>query len=322
MATLSDQTVYDDEGEFEETERVSVERPVLILLEGNGVNRRQPVDKPTMTMGRDTANEIVLRDTRCSRRHARLDYLNYTQSGEPPQIHLHDLGSTNGTYVNGTRVQTHTLHDRDKIMIGSTIFGFFLRDEAEIAADQQLFQMASKDALTGLSNRGVFNMELEKEFDRVRRYNRSLSLVIFDIDHFKRFNDTYGHQMGDTVLREIGRLTKGNIRFNDMAARYGGEEFTIILPETAIDGALIQAERMRQAVQQCRIPNGSTTISITISVGVAQVQAGMTSTEDLIRGADRALYHAKAEGRNRVCWLNGDRLNSGLGTEILPRQTA
>ncbi len=323
MGTIPDKTVYDSDvaGALEETTKAWIERPVLILLEGTGVNRRYRIDKPIMTLGRDLTNDVVLRDTRSSRRHAKLEYKNFLQSTENQEIVLHDMESTNGTFVNGVRITSHPLHDRDKVLVGSTLFGFFLRDEAELEADQQLFHLASNDALTGLRNRGVLNMELEKEFDRARRYGRSLSLVMFDIDHFKRFNDTYGHQMGDTVLQEIGRLVKANIRFNDLGARYGGEEFAIILPETAIDGAVIQAERLRIAVQNNVLPSDGTTISITISLGIAQIEQGINAVEDLIRAADRALYQAKAEGRNCTCWYTGERINVGNGTQQLPRRS-
>ncbi|MCE5230554.1 GGDEF domain-containing protein [bacterium] len=323
MVTLPDKTVYDSEvsEQVEETTRRWIERPVLILLEGAGVNRRYRIDKPMMMMGRDLTNDIVLRDTRSSRRHAKLEYKNFLQSSDTQEIILHDMESTNGTFVNGVRITSHPLHDRDKILVGSTLFGFFLRDEAELEADQQLFHLASNDALTSLRNRGVLNMELEKEFDRARRYGRSLSLVMFDIDHFKHFNDTYGHQMGDSVLQEIGRLVKANIRFNDLGARYGGEEFAIILPETAIDGALIQAERLRVAVQNNIMPHDGASISVTISLGIAQLEAGITSVEELIRAADRALYQAKAEGRNCTCWTSGDRINVGCNTQVLQRRT-
>ncbi|MEN6625178.1 MAG: GGDEF domain-containing protein [Candidatus Sumerlaeia bacterium] len=322
MGTIPDKTVYDSEvaEQLEETTRAWAERPVLILLEGSGVNRRYRIDKPLMTMGRDLTNDIVLRDTRCSRRHAKLEYKNFLQTDGDTEIVLHDMESTNGTFVNGVRIASHPLHDRDKILVGSTLFGFFLRDEAELEADQQLFHLASNDALTGLRNRGVLNMELEKEFDRARRYGRSLSLVMFDIDHFKNFNDTYGHQMGDAVLQEIGRLVKANIRFNDLGARYGGEEFAIILPETAIDGALIQAERLRQSVANFIIPTEGTSINITISLGIAQLETGINSVEDLIRAADKALYQAKNEGRNCTCWSSGNRINVGQNTQQLQRR--
>ena len=320
MATLPDKTVYDSDvgDQLDETARAWVERPVLILLEGTCVNRRYRMDKPTFTIGRDLTNDIVLRDTRSSRRHTKISYRNFDTPDQPPDVELHDLDSTNGTFVNGVRVQKHLLRDRDKILIGSTVFGFFLRDEAELEADQQLFHMASNDALTGLRNRGVLNMELDKEFDRARRYGRALSLVMLDIDHFKRFNDSYGHLMGDKVLQELGRLIRGNIRLNDCGARYGGEEFAIILPETAIEGALIQGERLRAAVQQLRIPHDETNISITISMGIAQCEIGLTRVDQLIKAADMALYQAKADGRNCIRLCIGGNVSSPASTMRYP----
>jgi len=295
-----------------------MERPVLIMLDGNDVNRRYRIDKSEVLIGRDVMSDIVLHDSRCSRHHAKLVYENFEQTDEMPQIKLFDNGSTNGCFVNGVRVNDFLLHDRDKILLGSSLFGYFMRDEFELEADQRLFFLARNDALTGLLNRGIFNMEIQKEFDRARRYGRELSLVMVDIDHFKHFNDHYGHQMGDFVLQEIGRLVRANIRANDLGARYGGEEFAIILPETGLEGGLIQAERLRMAVCQHPFAKDETSVQITISLGIASSESQMLSTDDLIKDSDRALYQAKAEGRNCVCWTRGGRINTGCATQVAP----
>ena len=154
-------------------------------------------------------------------------------------------------------------------------------------------------------------MEFRKEFERARRYTRQLSLVIFDIDHFKRFNDTYGHQVGDFVLRELGAIARANTRNHDVGARYGGEEFAIILPETAMEGALIQAERLRVAVQRHHFTNDETSFTLSVSLGIASLEEDMVRPEMLIQAADRALYQAKAEGRNCICWYRNGVINAG-----------
>lgn len=303
-----EKTVYDDDinENLEETTRSSVVRPLLILLDGSNMNRRFRINKHQMTLGRDLKCDISLSDSRCSRHHARLIYKNFERPQDDPEVEIVDLNSTNGVFVNGMRAERHLLCDRDKILLGSLQFGFFLRDEHEIEADQRLYDLANIDPLTGLRNRGVFNAELNREFDRARRYGRHLALVMFDIDHFKRVNDTYGHQTGDYVLQELGRLTKANVRGHDIAARYGGEEFAIILPETSLEGAFNQAARLQNALSANPFHHEEHTFNLTISLGVAALEASLTSPDDLVKVTDRALYQAKADGRNCVCtWARG-----------------
>lgn len=308
MSTIPDKTVFDGKiaDNLDETVSTYVRRPVLITLDGTDVNRRYRIDRKEMSLGRDLMCDITLNDIKCSRHHARITYVNFDQPEETPEIILNDLKSTNGSFINGERINEHKLKDRDKILFGSTLMGFCLRDDSELKADQELYMMASCDALTGLRNRGVFNMELQREFDRSRRYSRSLSLVMCDIDHFKTFNDTYGHQMGDFVLKELGKLVRANIRSNDVGCRYGGEEFAIILPETSLEGAMIQAERLRISVNHHSFQRDSTSLNISISVGIAMVESTMHRMEDLISATDKCLYQSKAEGRNCTSyWRRG-----------------
>ncbi|RUM48188.1 MAG: GGDEF domain-containing protein [Hydrogenothermus sp.] len=156
--------------------------------------------------------------------------------------------------------------------------------------------LAETDRLTGLFNKGKFNEVLKKEIERAKRYKRPLSLIIFDIDHFKRINDTYGHKVGDEVLRELAKVIKSIIRKTDFVVRWGGEEFVILAPETDLDGALKLAEKLRQTVEKHQFP---TVKNVTISLGVAQYIDEETPEEFIIR-ADMALYKAKENGRNRV----------------------
>jgi diguanylate cyclase (GGDEF)-like protein len=157
---------------------------------------------------------------------------------------------------------------------------------------------------------------MQKEFERAQRYGRSMSLVMFDIDHFKRFNDTYGHQMGDFVLQELGRLVKANIRNHDIGARYGGEEFTIILPETTLEGALIQAERTRSAIVRNDFNRGDVSVKITVSMGLACIDDTIAHVDELVRRADQALYKAKESGRNRICWMRDGQFGSSADATL------
>lgn len=160
------------------------------------------------------------------------------------------------------------------------------------------------DELTGLSNRRMFNYLIEREINRSRRYCRPLSLVMIDIDHFKKINDTWGHPVGDLVLRDLGALMRANFRRLDVPVRYGGEEFAVILPETSLEEAINLAERFRIKVERNVFSSGLERIPVTISLGVASVGNSPVSedldAEGLLQMADRALYQAKQSGRNRI----------------------
>ena len=170
--------------------------------------------------------------------------------------------------------------------------------------NSRLYNLATVDALTRLYVRRYFDYQLQQEFKRARRYRHSLALMMTDIDHFKTFNDTHGHQQGDVVLREVAGAVKKSLRDVDLAARYGGEEFALVLPETDYDGAIIVAERVRRNVEELLVPSLNpmeNPLRVTISIGVAAIpQVQAKSAEQLVKMADIALYLAKANGRNRV----------------------
>ncbi|MGE5386561.1 MAG: diguanylate cyclase domain-containing protein [Betaproteobacteria bacterium] len=171
------------------------------------------------------------------------------------------------------------------------------------AANQELVRLSSSDGLTGIPNRRYFDETLNREWRRSRRNSSALALIMCDVDHFKRFNDLYGHQTGDECLRRVARvLTQASDRGGDIPARYGGEEFSVILPDTSIDGAGIVAEKAREAVIALDIPHAQSPYGVvTISLGVASLIPDETGApETLILAADQALYQAKHEGRNRV----------------------
>ena len=160
------------------------------------------------------------------------------------------------------------------------------------------------DALTGLANRRLFNYLIEREINRSRRYGRPVSLVMMDIDFFKRINDNWGHPVGDIVLRDLGALVRQSVRKMDVPVRYGGEEFAIILPETTLEEAVNLAERFRITVERTVFSNGRERLPVTVSMGVACIGnspvAETMSAEDFLQIADRALYQAKQTGRNRI----------------------
>ena len=173
----------------------------------------------------------------------------------------------------------------------------------ELAQKNRLLEnLANLDGLTEINNHRFFQNFLDSEINRCIRNDRSLSLLLADIDHFKKFNDTYGHQTGDFILKEFSRITKEVIREYDLIARYGGEEFVFVLPETNEDEAYAVAEKIRHAVESHAFDDGDLTYHVTISIGVACAYPaqGEFSKNDFINGADEALYEAKNSGRNRV----------------------
>lgn len=176
-----------------------------------------------------------------------------------------------------------------------------LQDELR-EKNAQLEELSVTDALTGLANRRHLMTKLEQEVQRARRYKTPLSVVMIDIDHFKLVNDTYGHAMGDEVLRNIGKLLKAGVRTTDLAARYGGEELTLVLPHTDLAAALVVADTLRQKFAEQDHTLDGVTIRKTASMGVAarDGQGEVPDAEDLLKHADDALYRAKEGGRNRV----------------------
>jgi two-component system cell cycle response regulator len=174
--------------------------------------------------------------------------------------------------------------------------------ESTMADNRRLEVMANTDPLTAVLNRRALTERLASELERVKRYDATVSVLLIDIDHFKRVNDNYGHLVGDDVLMDVGALLQSAVRSVDVVARYGGEEFVIALPETGLAGATAFAERIRELVEAHTFAHaGGSDLRLTASIGVASFPSpGLETVEDLLAKADQALYRAKAEGRNRV----------------------
>jgi diguanylate cyclase (GGDEF)-like protein len=170
----------------------------------------------------------------------------------------------------------------------------------------KLEKLATTDGLTGLCNRRQFITLADREVGRFRRYGRPLSMLVLDIDKFKSVNDRFGHDVGDQMIVHVGNICQENKRSPDVVARVGGEEFAILLPETDLESSCIVAERLRRMVAERPLQTGGTSVPVTISVGVAELNPAMTGTSDLMKLADRMLYEAKRFGRDRVASVNGD----------------
>ena len=243
-----------------------------------------------------TAANIRLGDDGISRRHARIVV-------EAKLVRIEDLGSANGTLVNGNLVQQAPLKDGDKIQLGSsTILKFTYHDKLEENFQRAMYDAALRDDLTKAFNKKHFLDRLEQEVAFVRRHGAPLSLVMFDVDHFKRVNDTFGHVAGDHVLSKLSQVAQTAIRAEDLFGRYGGEEFAVLCRNIPLLGAAAVAERVRAAVESSEFVYDAREMPVTVSLGVAAIpdtpaQNGL----ELIAAADEALYDAKHGGRNRVC---------------------
>ena len=169
--------------------------------------------------------------------------------------------------------------------------------------NRMLSEVSTRDSLTGLYNRWFVLDKIDSELNRAMRHGSPMSLLMLDLDHFKRINDTFGHSAGDQVLQGIGRLLRESCRVYDVPGRYGGEEFCIVLPETKTGNTTVVAERIRQRLAASELPCGDGSIAVTASIGIAGMDSPETavlSPAELIERADRALYAAKNRGRNRV----------------------
>lgn len=174
-----------------------------------------------------------------------------------------------------------------------------------------LEQKAQIDGLTGLYNRAHFDRRVREEYDRAKRYNTALAIVLTDVDRFKSVNDTYGHTFGDTVLAEVSEATRALSRTTDVVARYGGEEFVVVLPEQDLSGASTYANRVREMIEALTLEHNGVPVRITSSFGVSSTnEVGYSDVQHLVDAADRALYAAKEAGRNRVCVWDGSAANA------------
>jgi diguanylate cyclase (GGDEF)-like protein len=189
-------------------------------------------------------------------------------------------------------------HDRDKFGILAQEFMLGIK---RAILYQRVQEMAITDSLTGVFSRRYLMERFNEEVERSKKFNYNFSFLMVDIDHFKGYNDRYGHLVGDAILKEVARAIKENIRQIDLVGRYGGEEFSVILTETDRGGAEFAAERIRQAIEQKNIRVYDETLQATISIGIAIFPDNATDPGELIEKADQALYQAKQAGRNRVC---------------------
>jgi two-component system cell cycle response regulator len=268
----------------------------LVVLAGVSAGEMFKLQGELTIIGRGPKVAVRLNDEGVSREHCQL-----VREGD--KVVLVDLGSTNGTFCNGIRVDRRELNDGDKIMVGSTtILKFTYHDYLDEVFQRQMYESALRDGLTKVFNKKYFTDYLEKEFAYAARHNSPLALIFLDIDFFKKINDTYGHPGGDYVLSELSSMMANLVRTEDVLARFGGEEFTVLCRGTDLGGAKIVAERLRRAVETRAFSFGGKNIPVTISLGIASIpDSAIVDHSAFLAAADKALYEAKRTGRNRVC---------------------
>ena len=258
--------------------------------------RNPALDQDSIVVGRAVGCDFVLEDTALSRRHCRI-------YRAPEGLVVEDLGSSNGTFVDGRVVgPRQPIEDGARIHLGrQTVLSLSRQDHLEQNAARQLYESAMRDPLTGVYNRRCLDQRLKEEFAYALRHRTSLTLIMLDLDHFKRVNDTYGHPAGDAVLRHLGDIVPRYLRKEDVAARYGGEEFAIVARSIGAEGARVLGERLRKRVAEAPVTFAQHTIAITASLGIATLDAhkAYDGAAALLSAADQALYRAKEAGRNR-----------------------
>lgn len=274
--------------------------PALCFMGGPSMGQIHLLQEGEYIIGRGTTANIVVSDDAISRQHFKVS----VKKGKV--VIIEDLSSTNGTFVNGIKITQQPLQDKDTIQISSqTVITFSYVSNLEAQKQNQIYKMANFDPVTGARTKYYFLDQIGKEFAHAKRKNAPLSLFMFDIDFFKKVNDTYGHPAGDYVLKKIAEMTLQIIRTEDLFARYGGEEFIILMRETREKEAIHLAERLRQLIAMADFEFDGKRFKVSISGGVACLKDNnFNSSEALIKAADEYLYFSKENGRNRISSLS------------------
>ena len=271
------------------------DRALLVRTDSSNAGQVIKVEGARFGLGRHPDNPACVDDDGISRFHAEI-------SVDGNKYWVKDLDSSNGTYINGRRITSCELNNGDTLNLGPRVaFRFSAATEHEERVLKQLYESSVRDPLTGAFNRHYFSSQLTSEIAFAARHDTPLSVILLDIDFFKKVNDTYGHLGGDAALVHLSSIFLKSLRTEDLLARYGGEEFVILLRGIPVDRAVAVAERLREALEAQPVMHGDNAFRITASFGCASLSCCSTSIADLLlETADRRLYRAKELGRNRV----------------------
>jgi diguanylate cyclase (GGDEF)-like protein len=270
-------------------------RAVLLRMDGVQAGHIVGLEQWPFTVGRQPTNQLHIDEDSISRFHARI-----LRDGDDYVVE--DMGSRNGVFVGGKRVTRAKLEHDSWLQFGPRVsFRFSLTDVREERLLRKLYESSTRDALTGAYNRRHFEERLRSEVAYAIRHRSHASLIIVDLDHFKRVNDTYGHPAGDAVLKRASDVCIRALRTEDVFARFGGEEFAVVLRNIELKGATRLGDRLRSALARDPIEHDGHQIKVTLSAGAASLACcGSPSADELVSIADRRLYLAKQQGRNRI----------------------
>jgi two-component system cell cycle response regulator len=271
------------------------DRGVLVETTGVFAGRPHPIPREGATIGRSVECTVRVDHESLSRTHARVVRLGR-------DFLLEDMGSLNGCFVGDQRVERAALRDGDRLRLGASIdLRFHLVCEEEEHAIVRLYEAGLRDPLTGLANRKQLEETMRAELSFARRHSADLAVVMADVDRFKAVNDTYGHLVGDTVLRHVSQVFAATVRTEDVVARFGGEEFVVVARSTSLRGGQQLAERLRVALEGSPLSARGDLLHVTASFGVASLASTPDPTSaTLLATADARMYEAKGQGRNRV----------------------
>jgi two-component system cell cycle response regulator len=297
-----DKTIIAESPSFTHTLLPKRKNACLVQYSGAKLGKRYLLSEQQSVVGRSPSVNIIINEASVSRQHARFVLV-------PEGVAVEDMGSSNGTFVNDIRTQGAVcLADGDIVRLGTVLLKFFAHDNVESVMHDKIYRMATIDAGTQIFNKQYLIDTLEAEFKFSRTYNRDLSILYYDLDHFKPVNDNYGHNAGDFVLKESATLVKSTVRREDTLGRFGGEEFVIILPNTDAKVATELAERIRSKHESheflIEIEEDGKKRKVkhrqTISMGVAQLRPSIATPQEFLEVADKKLYNSKQTGRNRI----------------------
>lgn len=268
----------------------------LVVISGWEIGREVEIHGLAQVFGRSTLANTYIASPSVSRQHARIDLV--TEDGADAFV-ITDLGSSNGTFVNSQRVKRHPITDGDKVRMGDVVFKFIVQDEVEAQFHKEVHQLIHFDQLTGLLKMEAFRRRLDTMLARTEPCP-VFTLSMTDLDGLKRVNDTHGHLAGRSVVRGMGEMMRGAVRDGDCIGLYGGDEAIVLYKDAALDAARDVAEGIRKVVEARVFTHEGKQFGVTISQGLAEWPRHGTTAEALIAAADRALYAAKQQGRNRV----------------------
>ncbi len=275
------------------------DKPAALLVVGGDLNGTLfDLIQAETTVGRTADNTYPMEFQGISRHHLKVTLTK-------DQAYLEDMGSKNGTYLNNDKIEGQVAITKgDIIKMGAVALRYIPQGDPERLTYDKLSMEANTDGHTGCYNKTYFNNKIELEVKKSKVTGDPLSLILFDLDHFKNLNDNFGHDAGDYVLKEMASIIRKNgVRELDVFARYGGEEFVILLPKTNLKQGFEIAERLRKLIEEHKFLYESKRLPVTASIGVADYRKGVVIGTDLFKRADSAVYKSKDNGRNQVTFF-------------------